>query len=579
MLLSVFPALLSLVAGGQASQQPLSQDTATPILTPRLDAAIWDILHEFKTPGGVGVAVVHKTAEGIWHLESRGYGNATVGGELVTAGTLFAIGSNSKLFDIFATGLLISNETLTPRISWTSKIASIIPEWKLMDPVASCESSIVDLMSHRTGVASHDFMAVIDTAPQDVISRLQYNRPSAGFREQFQYNNHMYTVLSHLPHAILNVSYEKYVQDNILGPLGMATSTFFFYADAVKTGRLADGFLRQDIDPSGDPFARGTVRTLPYFDRSTKGHAVSGPGGVISSAYGMATWLKMLLQEGKNQFGETVIPPEVVRKAATGVTVNTPIAPYPELSPVVYGGGQRRGTYRGFEKIEHGGSVPAFRSQVTRFPSQNLGVAVLSNEEEIGAAIVESVKYRIIDEVFQLEPIDWPARYRAQAKKDAPHPSIPRPDTAKPPSVAYSALAGAYENAAYAKLDFCLFWENKTTGSVCPTLNLSELPGVIDPAVPTLIARWDAPLANYMRLAHYSGNTFNLTALFSYPSGSGISEHAWVWEVLESRAEFEVKGKDIGFSPIGIAGVDGEMVVLPGATVQERAEVWFTKDV
>lgn len=34
----------------------------------------------------------------------------------------------------------------------------------------------------------------------------------------------------------------------------------------------------------------------------------------------------MLLREGKNQANETVIPPEVIRKAATGVTVYIPVA-------------------------------------------------------------------------------------------------------------------------------------------------------------------------------------------------------------------------------------------------------------
>ncbi|KAF7334485.1 Beta-lactamase/transpeptidase-like protein [Mycena venus] len=88
---------------------------------------ILDIVNEFNTPGGVGITVVRKTTEGTWQRESKGYGNATVHGDKVTADTLFSIGSNSKLFNVLAIGHLISNETLTPRISWTSKIVSIIP--------------------------------------------------------------------------------------------------------------------------------------------------------------------------------------------------------------------------------------------------------------------------------------------------------------------------------------------------------------------------------------------------------------------------------------------------------------------
>ncbi|KAF8193266.1 beta-lactamase/transpeptidase-like protein [Mycena galopus ATCC 62051] len=560
-------------------QQPFSLSNEPPVFSERLDSAILDILEEFKTPGGVGVAVVRKTAQGTWNLESKGYGNATLQGHKVTADTLFSIGSNSKLFDVLVAGLLISNETLTPRISWSSKIASIIPEWKLMDPVATRESTIVDLMSHRTGLPRHDLLGPLDNSPADVISLLQYLRPSTGFREQTQYNNHMYTVLSHLPLTLVNTTYENYVQDNILTPLRMHNTTYF-YADAVKTGHLADGFLREgaNLTDSDDPFAQGTIHRLPYWDQSTKGHATSGAGGVISNAKDMAIWLQMLLMEGKSKSNQTVIPAEVIRKAATGVTVLIPVAPYPELSPVVYGGGQMRGTYRGYEMIEHGGATVGFRSQITRFPSENFGIAVMSNDDDLGSVIMESVKYRIIDEVFELEVIDWTTRYRTQVAKAVPPPPLPRAKDAEATAVPYATLAGAYTHAAYGTLDFCFFWKNVTTGSACAALVEDvavRLHGVVEPNVPTLIARWETMVTDYVRLAHYAGNLFNLTALRSYPTE--VPREFWVRKVEGMRAEFEVKGEEIGFAPIDMWGPGSDVIPPEGNTVEERAEVWFAK--
>jgi CubicO group peptidase (beta-lactamase class C family) len=90
-------AVASAAPGVLDSQQPLSLSRDAPVLNSRLDDAILDILKEFKTPGGVGVAVVRKTTQGTWRLESKGYGNATAHGDKVTADTLFAIGSNSKV--------------------------------------------------------------------------------------------------------------------------------------------------------------------------------------------------------------------------------------------------------------------------------------------------------------------------------------------------------------------------------------------------------------------------------------------------------------------------------------------------
>ncbi|KAJ7155199.1 beta-lactamase/transpeptidase-like protein [Mycena filopes] len=526
----------ALAASAQDSQQhPLSlnADASNPILTPSLDAAIWDILNEFKTPGGVGVAVVRRNAGGTWQVETKGYGNATADGKQVTADTLFAIGSNSKLFDILATGLLISNETLTPRISWTSKIASIIPGWKLMDPVASSESTVVDIMSHRTGLPRHDFLTPLNVSSADVIPRLQHLRPSTGFREQTQYNNHMYTVLSYLPTLLLNTTFEQYVRDNILAPLGM-DSTTYFYADAVKTGRLADSFLREGANLTEDPFALGTPLTRPQ-----------------------AIWLQMLLTEGKNRSNKTVIPAEVIRKVATGVSVYTPVAAFPELSPVVYGGAQMRGTYRGYCLPRLNESIPyvGFKAQVTRFPSKDLAIAVLSNEEDWGNKIMEAVKYRIVDEVLGLEPVDWTSRcvlYRTQIANSIPAPFLARPKDAPAPAVPYTALAGAYSHAAYGTLDFCLFAHDETTGSACAVLAPDVarlLPGAVDPAVPTLIARWDTMLSNYVRLAHYAGNLFNLTALYGYDvsllplrfRGGSVACPDWLFEAV-GRVGVEDRG-------------------------------------
>ncbi|KAJ7472965.1 hypothetical protein B0H11DRAFT_1729186 [Mycena galericulata] len=38
-----------------------------------------------------------------------------------------------------------------------TRIVSIIPERKLLDPLASAKSTITDFMSHRIGMPAHDF--------------------------------------------------------------------------------------------------------------------------------------------------------------------------------------------------------------------------------------------------------------------------------------------------------------------------------------------------------------------------------------------------------------------------------------
>lgn len=62
-----------------------------------------------------------------------------------------------QLFAVLASGLLIYNASVDPPLKWSSKIASIIPEWDLQDDIAAKQATIRDLMSHRTGMPRHDF--------------------------------------------------------------------------------------------------------------------------------------------------------------------------------------------------------------------------------------------------------------------------------------------------------------------------------------------------------------------------------------------------------------------------------------
>lgn len=159
-----------------ASLRTSARSSDNNVLNPDFETFVNQLLAEWNSPGGVAIAVIRKTEQGGWNVETRGYGIAKGDGSRVNENTLFAIGSNSKvnkanitsrfgsercssprqLFTAIATGLLISNETLTPPLSWSSKIASIMPRWGLQDPIAATESTIIDLMSHRTGLPRHE---------------------------------------------------------------------------------------------------------------------------------------------------------------------------------------------------------------------------------------------------------------------------------------------------------------------------------------------------------------------------------------------------------------------------------------
>jgi CubicO group peptidase (beta-lactamase class C family) len=133
---------------------------------------------------------------------------------------------------------------------------------------------------------------------------MKFLKPSAEFRDVYQYDNSMYSLLSYLPTLVLpsKIPFTRYVKQHIFDPLDM-TSTTYSYDIANASGQLAEGMTKQG-NFSGNIFANGTVRALPFLARGggedgsgeyyeysklsiliqSFNLALSGAGGVITTA-------------------------------------------------------------------------------------------------------------------------------------------------------------------------------------------------------------------------------------------------------------------------------------------------------
>lgn len=63
--------------------------------------------------------------------------------------SLFALGSNAKLFTAIAIGMLIHRKVKLPdgeRLTWKSKMKDLLPVWKLMDEYASEHATFIDVL-------------------------------------------------------------------------------------------------------------------------------------------------------------------------------------------------------------------------------------------------------------------------------------------------------------------------------------------------------------------------------------------------------------------------------------------------
>ncbi|KAJ7877883.1 beta-lactamase/transpeptidase-like protein [Mycena leptocephala] len=529
-------ALLALLPVVCAIQIPLQrlQSSKGGLITSEIDSFVNSQLSLWNS-SGLAVAVLRQDTSfpGTWDIEFGSYGTAQEDGSPVTPDTLFAIASNSKLFLSISVGLLIKNESLAAargdKLRWDTKIKDVIPEWGLMDEDMQNGVMIQDMLSHRTGMPPHDYSgSARKGGVSEMISTMRFLRPSAALRETYQYNNLMYETLSHLLPTLLNQTFESYIAEHLFAPLGMASSTYSV-GEAEERGTLAHGF---HWDMQDHLFGLNGTRTatVPYFQRPGEEKIWAGAAGVLTSARDL----------GRHPMtNETVVPEDVVEHVALGVSVSLGKAEYPELSPEVYGCGQDRYSYRGHEIIEHGGSNPGFKTQVSRFPNDNLGVVVLSNDEN-GNSIMETVKWRIVDHVFDLEPIDWAQRYAdALAKNIRQNQDVtPRPAPPVLPSIPFGAMEGTFSHGAYGTFQPC-FVESKTAGRSAACTEVINTPVVQRilsasadaDSIPTFIVPFKRTFSTHLRFAHFAGNVFNASLIWSngearategYPAGGDV---------------------------------------------------------
>ena len=69
-------------------------------------------------------------------------------------------------------------------LKWSTKIAEILgDDWQLKDKVAERYADLVDIMSHRTGLPSHDLGWLRGDSTARTVKNLRHFRPSREFRQ------------------------------------------------------------------------------------------------------------------------------------------------------------------------------------------------------------------------------------------------------------------------------------------------------------------------------------------------------------------------------------------------------------
>jgi CubicO group peptidase (beta-lactamase class C family) len=293
----------------------------------------------------------------------------------------------------------VSNNTHYPQIQWNTPLHTLLPEFVLSDSYATTHLTLIDILSHRSGLPRHDQVLLQDLTLPEVVERLKYLPLTEEIRTTFQYCNLMYVVAAHLIEKSTNQSLYEFLKENLWDPLGM-TSTYLDVAPALHDNRdVSEGYWFNSEKNE-------TLSTnLAY------GPVVRGAGNTLTSVNEYAKWISALLsrsppipndENGYNMlFGAHSI-------AETGV-----VAPFLG-APTLYGVGWTLQSYRGVQIIQHGGAQVGFGAFVVLLPEVEAGFAILGNEMAGMNTASLVLGFGIVDDLLGVEEgerFDWEGVY------------------------------------------------------------------------------------------------------------------------------------------------------------------------
>lgn len=361
---------------------------AQPMNSTSIDSLVEKVMKSFDVPGiAVGIVKDGKV------IHAKGYGVRSLQSKLpTTEHTLFGIASNSKAFTAAALGILVDRG----KISWNDKVRDYIPEFKLHDPYVTEHFTIKDLLTHRSGLGlgAGDLMFFPDSSDftlQDIIYNLRFLQPVSEFRTQYDYDNNLYIVAGEVIARVSGMSWDDFVEKNIMLPLGMKESAGSF--DRLpSTQNVIDAHA--PVNGKVQVIARSTLRS---------GHAA---GGINANVVDLAKWVNCLLNAGVYGDNKRIYSADVAKELWTPQTIIPVSNPGPyQVHFSSYGLGFFLSDVKGKLQATHTGGLEGMVTQITLIPEIKLGIIVLTNQQEGGAFV--SISNQIKDGYLGATGIDW----------------------------------------------------------------------------------------------------------------------------------------------------------------------------
>ncbi|MHA7963418.1 serine hydrolase domain-containing protein [Paenibacillus sp. CAU 1782] len=310
--------------------------TTTATITSSLQKYIDQYREKWPFSGTVLVAregrIVHLGAYGSASLEHRVPNRRN---------TRFGIWSISKSFAAMAIMLLARQN----RLQLDALASQYIPEMKTFGAI-----TVRHLLNHRSGLPNMTSLPQYNgnynkwpMGKEAFFELLAKHLPHGVPGERFSYNNSGYYLLGLIVEAVSGKSYDQFLQEFILHPLGMKDT-------GLLTGRTIVQDLASAYHASGN-----TPIPAEYVEISSVGAA----GGMYSTVEDLLKW-------DQSFYGDSLLPKGVIDDML-----------HDESAP--YGMGWFLDRRNGHRRMYHGGAYHGFRTELHRYPEEKLTIIVLSN--------------------------------------------------------------------------------------------------------------------------------------------------------------------------------------------------------
>lgn len=345
-------------------------------------------------------------------------------GAACTADSRFQIGSLTKFF----TALLAAKLADEYDVSLDSPVVRIWTDFRLSDDRWR-EVSLIDLMSHRSGLASVDWPYYWDTSQSrgDFLVRLPYVPMDTAFRSGWSYSNTNYVIVGEFLERLTGAAWQDLLVRELLQPLGMKSYAF---------GVSGDGTIGYDARTPGSPLP------LPAVDETTEGPA----GSLVLNGNDYSRFLQMLVEEGAA--GDMQIVSSAVLRQVREIHAPRKYDRRFFEGPSGYALGLNAANYHGDAIFFHEGGRLGFVSHIAWIPNRGLAVAVLTNAQDglFPQVLALGLLSRALGRETEEDMNAWFETREPISVKPASQPG----DSPSRQLVAYS---GTYSNPAWGSFD------------------------------------------------------------------------------------------------------------------------------